>query len=85
MICIEGRQVQLTLRDHDEARLLERLAVMLRQYPLGAPPAQAATVTPQCPQHHRPMKASAKAEGTWYCTRRDEDGYCKERWPAKSR
>src|SRR5262245_36998060 len=35
-ILIEGRQVQLTLRDTDEARLLQRLAVVLQQYP--APP-----------------------------------------------
>jgi hypothetical protein len=84
---LEGRQIQLTLRDHDEARLLERLATVLRQYPVapGAPPAHAAATTPQCPTHHRAMKASAKAEGTWYCTRRDEDGYCRERWPAKGR
>jgi hypothetical protein len=32
-ITLEGRQVQLTLRDTDETRLLERLAALLKQYP----------------------------------------------------
>jgi hypothetical protein len=85
-LMLEGRQIQLTMRGHDEQRLLERLATVLRQYPVasGAPPVPT-SAPPQCPQHHRPMKASAKAEGTWYCTRRDEEGYCRERWPATGR
>jgi hypothetical protein len=33
-IMIEGRQVQVTLRDTDETQLLGRLAALLRQYPL---------------------------------------------------
>jgi len=36
-IMLEGRQVQVTLRDTDETRLLERLTAVLRQYPLEAP------------------------------------------------
>jgi hypothetical protein len=44
-ITLEGRQVQITLRDADETRLLGRLAALLRQYPLTetqqpCPPAQ---------------------------------------------
>jgi hypothetical protein len=35
-ITIEGRQVQLTLRDRDETRLLERLTTLLKQYPVPA-------------------------------------------------
>jgi hypothetical protein len=28
------------------------------------------------------MKASSKAPGTWYCTKKLYDGsYCKSRWP----
>jgi hypothetical protein len=34
-ITIEGRQVQVTLRDTDETRLLGRLVALLRQYPLA--------------------------------------------------
>src|SRR2546425_364513 len=39
-IIIEGRQVQVTLRDTDEQRLLARLAALLRQYPVAQPPTQ---------------------------------------------
>ena len=40
-IAIEGRQVQLTLRDSDESRLLARLQAVLTQFPLpGAAPSQ---------------------------------------------
>ena len=37
-LLIAGRDVQLTLRDTDEARLLERLATVLQQYPAPAQP-----------------------------------------------
>jgi hypothetical protein len=37
-LLIEGRDCQLTLRDRDEGRLLERLAVVLAQYPEGGNP-----------------------------------------------
>ena len=37
-ITLAGRQVQLTLRDSDEARLLQRLQAVLAQYPLPQPP-----------------------------------------------
>ena len=42
-ITIAGRQVQLTLRDSDEARLLERLAVVLAQFPVPQPTPQASS------------------------------------------
>src|SRR5215471_2965146 len=37
-ITIEGRQVQVTLRNTDEARLLTRLAALLREYSSDQPP-----------------------------------------------
>ena len=42
-LTISGRQVQLTLRDSDEARLLQRLAAVLQQYPVPQPAPQAPT------------------------------------------
>jgi len=50
-IMIEGRQVQITLRDTDETRLLERLAAVLRQYP-------------NLPQHTAKNPRSASGEGS---------------------
>jgi len=44
----------------------------------AAPVAQESV--PQCPVHHRPMKAS-KAPGQWFCSAQAEDGsgYCREK------
>jgi len=68
-----GRQVQLTLRDADETRLLERLATVLERFPLTAKPAD---TTPHCPTHG-PLKPSTKGKG-WYCPAKLADGsWCK--------
>jgi hypothetical protein len=89
-VTLKGRQVQLTLRDTCETRLLQRLAVVLDQFPLEpsaqASATQASTPPPQTPvcRWHGAMKESIKAPGTWYCPNKMGDGtYCHERWPAK--
>jgi len=87
-ILLERRQVQVTLRDTDETRLLARLATLLRQYPLAQPPTQdmrPPTQTPVCPWHGA-MKESTKATGTWYCPAKMADGsYCKSHYPEKGK
>jgi hypothetical protein len=53
--------------------------------PAAANPASAAPApeTPTC-EWHGAMKASTKAPGTWYCTKKKADGsYCTSRWPQK--
>ena len=53
-LTIDGRDCQLTLRDTDEARLLERLAAVLAAHPLPEP-AKASSQAPQgqlSPQQH---------------------------------
>jgi hypothetical protein len=68
-----GRQVQLTLRDSDEGRLLARLETILQRYPVVT---TAADTTPQCPQHGA-MKRSTKGKG-FYCPHKLPDGtWCK--------
>jgi len=68
-----GRQVQLTLRDSDEGRLLQRLEAVLQRFPLVLKPTDE---TPQCPTHG-PLKQSTKGQG-WYCPHKLADGsWCK--------
>lgn len=83
-LMLEGRQVQLTLRDTDEARLLQRLATILQQYP--APPLKArAQGNPQAPQedwcriHTTAMKINEKNGRTWYSHRMEDGTYCQGR------
>ena len=91
-LCIGGADVQWTLRDADEARLVERLQALLARFPQAAKTAkdaasaaareaQAPASAPICPVHG-PMKESSKAPGTWFCSKKLFDGsYCKERMP----
>ena len=92
-VVIDGHEVQVTLRDVDEERLLTRLAALLARYPAApcggkgtraSAPAQTTATTDEPPKclYHGPMKASTKAPGTWYCTKKNFDGsYCRERYP----
>jgi hypothetical protein len=77
---IAGRDVLVTLRDRDEGRLLERLAVVLKQYPaLQAPSAPAPTQGQGegwCAVHQTTMKLTTKDGRSWYSHRTDA-GWCK--------
>jgi len=71
---LAGRQVQLTLRDSDEGRLLARLDAILQRFPVAAKPADD---TPQCPKHGVAMKLNHGKDGsTWY-SHKTPDGWCK--------
>jgi hypothetical protein len=74
-LTIAGRQVQLTLRDSDESRLLERLATVLQRFPL--PPMQPTEQQKGwCPIHQTPMKLTQKNGKSWY-SHKTADGWCK--------
>ena len=75
-ISLEGRQVQLTLRDSDEARLLERLTTVLRQYPVQAPSSPQVAQGGWCQVHQVAMPETTKNGRTWRSHRTD-DGWCK--------
>ena len=79
-VTIGGRDCQLTLRDHDEGRLLARLAQVLAQYPLPVPAASPAP--PQegrwCHMHQVTMHLNHGKDGRqWWSHRRPEGGFCK--------
>jgi hypothetical protein len=84
-IMLEGRQVQLTLRDTVETRLLQRLAAVLQQYPAPAPPVrpqgQPATQGQDkgwCAKHGVQMKQTTKDGRSWW-SHRHEGQWCKGR------
>jgi hypothetical protein len=84
-VTIAGRQVQVTLRDTDETRLLTRLTALLALYPVP----DVATVTTQAPQrppappegwchvHQLQMPKNTKEGRSWYSHRREDGSWCK--------
>jgi hypothetical protein len=74
-LTIGGREVQLTLRDADEGRLLARLETVLHRFPI---PATAAEDTRQCPRHHVPMQVNHKDGRSWWSHKTDQ-GWCQGR------
>jgi hypothetical protein len=82
-ITIAGRQVQLTLRDTDEGRLLERLATVLKQYPLpqvtgeqgrsSAPTQEGA----YCLVHNCAMQENLKNGQRWFSHKKEDGSWCK--------
>ena len=83
-IMLEGRQIQITLRDTNEQRLLARLAAVLRQYPAPAAPQPAPRPQGQdqgwCAIHNVAMQLNEKDGRTWFSHRNpDGDGWCKGR------
>jgi hypothetical protein len=72
-----GREVQLTLRDSHENRLLARLEAVLQRFPLAAKPVDD---TPHCPKHGVPMKLNHGKDGsTWYSHKTADGQWCKGR------
>jgi hypothetical protein len=78
-ITVAGRQVQLTLRDTDESRLLARLQTVLERFPVPeAPRTPASTPDGFCAIHGVQMKESTKDGRSWF-SHRTADGWCKGR------
>ena len=71
---LAGRQVQLTLLDSDEGRLLARLEAVLQRFPLVVKPSDD---PPHCAKHGVPLKLQHGKDGrTWY-SHKTADGWCK--------
>lgn len=73
-VTLAGRQVQLTLRDQDEARLLQRLEALLTRFPAEEKPQE----RPEgwCSIHQVQMRHQKNARGSWW-SHKAEDGWCK--------
>ncbi len=82
-LTIAGRQVQLTLRDTDETRLLARLEAVLQRFPLPHEPVQRHGDSHNahegwCSQHGVQMRQTSKNGRVWWSHRTDQ-GWCKGR------
>jgi hypothetical protein len=80
-VSIGGRQVQVTLRGHDELEVLTRLEAVLARYPQPQPPApasqgQSPTGEGWCHKHNTAMKQTTKEGRSWY-SHRHEGQWCK--------
>jgi hypothetical protein len=76
-LMIADRQVQLTLRDSDEGRLLARLEAVLQRFPL--PTAETAGLGQGkgwCSKHGVQMRQNHKNGRSWW-SHRIADGWCK--------
>jgi hypothetical protein len=78
-LTIGGREVQVTLRDSDETRLLKRLEALQARYPMPQAPVQASsTAAGWCSIHAAQMTLNEKAGRTWY-SHKTPQGWCKGR------
>jgi hypothetical protein len=73
-VTLGGRQVQVTLRDTDEGRLLQRLEALLQRFPQGEEPGEPGAGW--CEKHHRTMKLHQNEKGTWYSHPLGGGRYC---------
>jgi hypothetical protein len=81
-IMLEGRQVQLTLRDTDEARLLQRLQTVLQQYSVPQAPPQASSQGQGegwCAVHNVALHVNHGKDGRTWLSHKTADGWCKGR------
>jgi hypothetical protein len=78
-LTVGGRQVQLTLRDSDESRLLARLDAVLQRFPLVVQPTDTqARPEGWCATHGVAMKRNHKDGRSWW-SHKTADGWCKGR------
>jgi hypothetical protein len=74
---LAGRQVQLTLRDLDETRLLARLDAILQRFPLVVTPtSEWAPAEGWCAKHGVAMRQNHKDGRSWW-SHKTADGWCK--------
>jgi hypothetical protein len=75
-LVMDGREVQVTLRDTSEEHLMARMARLLKAYPT---PAHQTSIADQhlCPKHHVPMKLNTNGKGQSWWSHRIADGWCK--------
>jgi hypothetical protein len=76
ILTIQGRKVQLTLRDYDEDSLLTRMELLLNRFPEETPES---TTPPEgwCPIHQVQMKRYLNQKGSWWSHRLEDGKWCR--------
>jgi hypothetical protein len=78
-VTLAGRQVQLTLRDHDEQRLLQRLEALLQQFPVVEEPRESAQKEGWCHKHNVQMKLNHGKRGSWWSHKLPNGQWCNQK------
>lgn len=72
---VQGRKVQVTLRDQDETRLLVRLNALLARFPSTENEAEEEPPEGWCGIHNVQMKHHTNDKGSWW-SHKTADGWC---------
>src|SRR5215467_2421517 len=78
-VTLAGRQIQLTLRDQDEQRLLQRLETLLQRFPVVEEPKEPAQKEGWCYKHNVKMKLNHGKRGTWWSHKLPNGQWCNKR------
>jgi hypothetical protein len=73
-LVIDGREVQVTLRDTHEGQLMARMARLLKAYP--TPAQQMPADQHVCPKHHVAMKLNHSKNGSAWYSHKTANGWC---------
>ena len=76
-VTVAGRQVQITLRDTDETRLLARLTTLLAQYPVEQSSSQDHTPEGWCAVNSVQMRRNEKDGRNWWSHKAEDGSWCK--------
>src|SRR5215813_5220439 len=76
---IAGRQVQITLRDIDETRLLTRLETLLQRFPVVEEPKESAQKEGWCYKHNVQMKLNHGKRGSWWSHKLPNGQWCNQK------
>jgi hypothetical protein len=76
---LAGRQIQITLRDTDETRLLARLETLLQRFPVVEEPKEPVQQEGWCTEHNAKMKLHHGKRGTWWSHKLPNGQWCNQK------
>jgi UTP:GlnB (protein PII) uridylyltransferase len=76
---LAGRQVQITLRETDETRLLARLETLLQRFSVIEEPKESAQREGWCYKHNVQMKLNHGKRGSWWSHKTADGQWCNKK------